>query len=188
MPAFYQALGFFEYNVGHFYVAIGWLVEGRGHHFGFHRTGHVGYFLGPLVDEQNDEVHLRVVVGNGVGHVFEQEGLTGFRLRHNQSTLSFSNRRKQIHNPHAQILRSVAEFEAFVGEERGEEIEGHAVADFLRTKAIDRFDAGKRKIFFAFFGRAHIAFYGIAGFKTVRFNLIGGHVYIVGGGEVVVIA
>jgi hypothetical protein len=38
------------------------LVEGRTDDLAVHRAGHVGHFLGPLVDEQHDQVHLGVIL------------------------------------------------------------------------------------------------------------------------------
>ena len=73
---FDQALGLLDHHVGDLHVTLGGLVEGRRHHFALHRALHVGHFLGPLVDQQHDEHHLGVVLGDRVGDFLQQDGLT----------------------------------------------------------------------------------------------------------------
>ena len=51
-----QALGLLDHHLGHLHVAAGRLIEGRGHDLALHGARHLGHFLGPLVDEQHDEV------------------------------------------------------------------------------------------------------------------------------------
>ena len=52
----HQPLGLLDHHVGHLHVAVGRLVEGGGDHLRLHVLLHVGDFLGPLVDQQHDEV------------------------------------------------------------------------------------------------------------------------------------
>ena len=56
-----QALGLLDHHLGHLHVALRRLVEGRRDDFAVDRPLHVGDFLGPLVDEQHDQVDLGVV-------------------------------------------------------------------------------------------------------------------------------
>ena len=57
-----QALGALDHHLGDLHVARGGLVEGRGDHFAAHGALHVGDFFRALVDQQHDQVHVRVVV------------------------------------------------------------------------------------------------------------------------------
>ena len=74
-----QALGFFDHHFCDLHVARGGFVEGGGNHFTFHGTGHFGHFFGPLIDQQHDEHHLRMIGGNGVRNVLQHDGLAGLR-------------------------------------------------------------------------------------------------------------
>ena len=56
-----QPLGLLDHHLGHLHVALRGLVEGGRDHLALHRPLHVGDLLGPLVDQQHDEVHLGVV-------------------------------------------------------------------------------------------------------------------------------
>ena len=39
-----------------------------------------------------------VVGGDGVGHLFQQDGLTGLGLSHNQATLAFADGGEEVHD------------------------------------------------------------------------------------------
>ena len=71
MAAFGEALGFLQDDVGDLHVFRGRLVEGGGDDLRVDAALHVGDLFGTLVDEQDDEVHLRVVGSDGVGHFLQ---------------------------------------------------------------------------------------------------------------------
>jgi hypothetical protein len=50
-----QALGLLDHHLGDLDVALRRLVEGRGDDLALHRALHVGDFLRPLVDQQDDQ-------------------------------------------------------------------------------------------------------------------------------------
>ena len=56
-----QALGLLDHHLGDLHVALRRLVEGRRDDLAADRALHVGDFFRPLVDEQDDQVHLGVV-------------------------------------------------------------------------------------------------------------------------------
>jgi probable HAF family extracellular repeat protein len=56
-----EPLGLLDDHLGDLHVALRRLVEGRRDHLAVDRSLHVGDLLGPLVDEQHDQVDLRVV-------------------------------------------------------------------------------------------------------------------------------
>jgi hypothetical protein len=85
-------------------VARGRLVEGRGHDLALHRALHVGDFLGPLVDQQHDEVDLRVVLLDGVGDVLQQHRLAGARRRDDQRALALAEGRHEIDDSRRKVL------------------------------------------------------------------------------------
>jgi hypothetical protein len=69
----------------------------------FHRAFHVGHFLGPLVDEQHDDVTLRVVLQHTVGDLLQQHRLPRTRWGNDQATLPFADRRHEVQDTHTQF-------------------------------------------------------------------------------------
>ena len=65
-PRLDEALGALEHDLGDMHVVARQLVRGRGDHLAADTAPHVGDFLGPLVDEQHDQVDLGMVRGDGV--------------------------------------------------------------------------------------------------------------------------
>jgi hypothetical protein len=66
---------------------VGRLVEGRRDDLALHRALHVGHLLGPLVDEQHDEVDLGVVGRRSRWRCLQQHRLAGARRRDDQAAL-----------------------------------------------------------------------------------------------------
>ena len=80
------------------------LVERRGDDLALDRALHVGDLLGPLVDEQHDEVDLGVVGGDAVGDVLQQHRLAGARRRDDQAALPLADRHHQVHDARRQVV------------------------------------------------------------------------------------
>ena len=190
VTAFHHPFGFFQTDRRHANVVVGRLVECGSNHFRIYAAFHVRDFFRAFVNQQHDQVAIGVIAGNRVGDIFKQEGFTGFRLRHDQTTLSFADRREQIYHTGAKIAacRRRREFEFFRGEQRRQVIERHAVADVLRIKTVYFRDAQQREIFFTFFRRANGAPNRIASAQTKQFDLGRRYIDIVGRSEVVVIS
>ncbi len=189
VAAFHQAFGFFEDHAGHFHVVVGGLVEGGGDDFGLDAALHVGDLFRALVDEQDDHIDFRVVVGDGVGDVFEEHRLTGFRLGHDQAALAFSDRGEEVDHTDGDVavVAVAGEIEFLVGEERGQEIERYAVADEFRGTAVDAVDFHQREIFVAFARRTDLAQDGVARLEGVHLDLALGDVDVVRRVEVVIV-
>ena len=167
MSAFDHPFGFLKHHFGDFYVARGLFVEGRGDDFGFDIAGHFGHFFGTFVDQQDDQVDFRMVVGDCVGDRLQQHRFTGFRLCHDQSPLAFPDRREQIDHPGGQVIVPVSgQVELFGREQRGHVFELYAVAGFVGTESVDPVHLDQREIFFALFRRPDDALYRVAGFQS----------------------
>src|SRR3546814_7445013 len=67
-----ETLGLFDHHFGDLDVARRGLVEGRGDDFAVHAALHVGDFLGPFVDQQDDQIDLGMVVGDRLGDILQQ--------------------------------------------------------------------------------------------------------------------
>ncbi|MNN16771.1 hypothetical protein D3C81_1299230 [compost metagenome] len=67
-------------------------VEGGGDNFSFYRTLHIRYFLRAFIDKQNKQGNVRVIRRDTVRNLLKQQRLACLRRRHDESTLSKSNR------------------------------------------------------------------------------------------------
>ena len=85
-----ETLRLFDHHLGDLYVALRGLVECGTYHLALHGALHVGDLLGTLIDEQDDEHHLLVIFGDGVGDILQQDGLAGFGRRNDQAALAFA--------------------------------------------------------------------------------------------------
>ena len=92
MTALYQAFRLLVHDISDAYMVVRRFIEGRSNDLCVHAALHVGHFLRTLVDEQNNHIHLGVVLQYSVCQLFEQHRLTGLRLRYNQTALTFTDR------------------------------------------------------------------------------------------------
>jgi transcription termination factor Rho len=69
---FDQALGFFQHHLGHLHVARRRLVEGRSDHFAAHRALHFGHFFRAFVDQQHDQIGIRMIGGDRMRNVLQR--------------------------------------------------------------------------------------------------------------------
>ena len=189
MAAFHQTTGLVQHHIGHFDVALGRFVEGRCHHFGLDAALHVGHFFRTLVNQQHDFVHLRMIVGNGIGDGLQEHGLTGFGLCHDKAALSLADGREHIHHADALVfLVPVSQQVEFLrGEEGCEEIEGDTVPDKLGRAAVDELDLDQREVLVAFARGPDFTGDGVAVFERILLDLLLGNVDIVRRVQVIVV-
>src|ERR1700730_10269240 len=164
------------------------LVEGGGYHFAFDRALHVGDFLGPLIDEQNNQVALRVVGRDRVRDILQQHGLACARRRYDQRTLPLADRGDNVDDAGREILLArilMLHAQPLLRIERREVVEVDLVARLVRILEIDRVDFEERKITLAVLGRADVAVDGVAGTQAKPADLRGGDVDVVGTRQVV---
>ena len=163
---FDKALGLFNHHLRDLHMAGRWFVKRRTDHFALHRPLHVGHFLRALVDEQNDEVALRMIGGHRVGDILQENGLAGPRRRNDQTTLSLAQRRHNIDHPGREVLPcriTGFHLQAFIRVERRQIVEMHLVPCLLRILEVDGVDLDQGKIPFTLLGAPNLAFNGITG-------------------------
>jgi len=163
---FCEPLCLFDHHFSDLDVTGRRLVEGRRNDFTIHRALHVGDFLRSLVNQKNDQIAFRVVVGDGLGNVLKKNGFTRARRRCDQRALALAERCHQIDHPRRQILDGrIFDFhpEAFVRVKRSEVVKMNLVPGFFGVFEIDRVDLEKGKIALAFFRTADLTFDGVAG-------------------------
>ena len=158
VSTFGETLGLLKDDVGDTNMTVGRLVEGGGDDLSLHAALHVGDLLGTLVDKEHHKVDLRMVEGNGIGHLLEEGGLTGLRLCHNKTTLTFSYRGKKINDTRGKsLLRMTRELEFLIGEKRREALKRNAVANTVGSEAIDAEQLDKDEELVGLTGRTHHA-------------------------------
>ena len=83
------------------------------------RAPKIRHFFRTFVDEENDQLHLRMILDDRVGDVMQQRRLAGAGRRDNQTALSHSERRHQIHDARRVTIRHGLELDAPVRIDRG---------------------------------------------------------------------
>ncbi len=176
-----QALGLFQHHLGDLHMARSRFVEGRADHFATHGAGHVGHFFRTLIDQQNDQIDFRMVLGDGMGDILQHHRLAGARRRHDQGALALAERRDQVDDAGGQVLARLFDLEAqaLIGIKRGQIVEIDAVTDIVRRLEIDGVDLQQREIALAILGRADLAFHRVAGTQAEAAHLAGGDIDIV---------
>ena len=151
------------------------------------RPLHVGDFLGPLVDEQHDQVHLGMVRRDAVGQALEQHRLARAGRRDDEAALALAERREQVHDAAREVLGLGLELDARLRVERREVLEEHLLARLLGRLEIDRFDLDQREVAFPVLRRPDLARDGVARVQIELPDLGRRHVDVVGPRQVVVI-
>src|SRR5690606_32391228 len=99
--------------------------------------------LRTLVDQQNDQVHLGMIRGDGARDVLQQHRLTGLRRRDDEAALAFADRRDEIDDAGRQVLaRAVAalELQALRRMQRRQVLEQYLVLRAFRRVEVDLAD------------------------------------------------
>src|SRR5258706_6603036 len=155
-----QALGLLDDHFGDLHVARGRLVESRGDHFAAHAARHLGHFLGPLVDEQDNERHFGVVGDDGMRDVLQHDGLARLGRRDDEDPLPFADRRDDVDDAAGDVflgLDLALQLESLVRMQRREVLEQDLVLGRLGRLAVDLVHLDQREVALAVPGRADLA-------------------------------
>ena len=155
-----------------------------------HRAAHVGDLFGPLVDEQDHEVHLGVVGLDGVGDLLHDRRLAGLGGRDDQAALALADRREQVDDARRQVVLVARhlEVEPRVGEQRRQVLETGPVPRLLGVEARDRVDAQERRVLLVVRRRPAGALDVVAPAQGEPAGLADGDVDVLGRGQVAVAA
>jgi hypothetical protein len=91
-----EPLGALEHHLSHLDMARCRLVERRRNNLTANRAHHVGHLLGPLVDEEDDQMDLGVIRRESVGDRLEHHRLAGSRGRDDEPALAAAERGHQV--------------------------------------------------------------------------------------------
>jgi len=106
--------------------------------------------------------------------MLEHHRLTGFRRRNQQAALAFADGRNQVDQAAGNVflcLDVAFQVQTLGREQRGQVLEQDLVLGLLGRTAIDLVYLHQRKIALTFFGRADLAFDGIASVQIETSNL-----------------
>src|ERR1700682_5578059 len=127
-------------DFGHRDVVLRREVRGGGDDFAPDASPEVGDLLGPLVDEKHDDVDVRIVFRDGVRHSLQERGLAGLRRRDDQAALAAADRRQEIRDAPAHLVRLGLELQVIVGIDRDELGERGPLPEGRRLEPLDAFD------------------------------------------------
>ena len=99
----YQTLRPFDYHFGDSFVMLRQLIKcgiNNLHIRSFNCFPEIRNFLRPFINQKDDQVHVRIIYFYGLRNLLEQRCLTSFRRRYDHTSLPFSHRAHQIHDPH----------------------------------------------------------------------------------------
>ena len=105
--------------------------------------------LRALINQQHDEIALRVVRFDRMGDILQQNGLTGPRRGHDQRPLALPDGSHQINDPGGAIFdRGILDFhlQPLVRIERRQVFKGDLVTGLFGIIKVDLVDAGQGKV------------------------------------------
>src|SRR6266508_3139501 len=141
-----HALGLLDGQLRDLAVLVAGAVEGGVDHLRLGGALHVGDLFGPLVGEQDDEVHLGVVLADGVGDLLHQRGLARLGRGDDQPTLALPDGAHQVHDARRDLGRVVLQAQPLLRVQRGQVLELAPPARLLGVALVDLLDPGERGV------------------------------------------
>ncbi len=121
-------------------VVVRGLVEGGVDDLAVDRALHVGDFFGALVDQKDDQLGFRVVDGDRVGDLLEENGLAGFRRRYDHSALTLADWSDEVDDPRRKLVADGLQTEFLVWIYRRQLVEVQPLQHGLRGLSIHFLD------------------------------------------------
>ena len=115
------------------------LVVRGGNDLRFDRALEVCDFLRPLIDQQDKHVNLRMILGNGIGDLFEDCGFASSRRRNDKAARSFAQGSDHIDHPSFEQVGRCLEAKLLNRIDRGQVFEPNGLGILFKTQAIDLF-------------------------------------------------
>jgi hypothetical protein len=182
-----QALGALDHHLGDLHVARGRLVEGRGDDLAAHGALHVGHFFRPLVDQQHDQVHVRVVVLIAwatfcISMVLPALGGETISARWPLPCGAIRSMMRPVMSSVEPLPRS--QREALAREQRRQVLEQHLALGGFQRLAVERVEHVERDVALAVLRAADAAGDFVAGAQVEAADLAGRDVDVVRAGQV----
>ena len=106
------------------------------------RPAEIGDLLRTLIDQKNDQHHLRMILCDRIGDVMQQRRFTGARGRDDQAALAHAEWRHQIHDPRRVAIRHGLQLDLLVRVDRRQFFERPEPLIFGRLFTVDRQQLG----------------------------------------------
>src|ERR1035437_1136552 len=180
-----EALRLFDDHLGDLDVPRRGLVERRGDDLALHGALHVRDFLGPLVDQEDDERDLRVVRRDRVCERLQEHRLARARRRDDEAALALADGHDEVEDARGQIRG--LEADALLRVERRQVVEEDLFARDVRVLEVDGLDLDQREVPLAFLRRPDLPGDRVPGAQAELPDLRGRDVDVVRTGEIVVL-
>ena len=166
-------------------MALRGFVKGRADNLGlFDRALHVGNFFRALVDQQYDEVNIRIIGIDGIGQRLQQHGFTGAGRGNNQAALPTANGRHDVEHAVGKIFFAIFHDKLAVRIDGREVVKKNKVFGVFRRFKADFGDLEQGKVAFALLGGADLTGNYIALAQGKPPDLRGRHVDVIRAGHV----
>ena len=137
---FHQSLCAFDHHLGHTFMMLRQLVKCGVYHFHigtFNRLLKIRHLFRPLIDQQDDKMHVRACLLQRSRHFLQQCCFTCLRRRNDHTTLAFSHRADQIHDTHRHRRTGRLKAQALVRKDRRHIFEICPALGDLRRETVD---------------------------------------------------
>ena len=109
---------------------------------------HIRHFFRSLIDKKYDEIRLGIALKNGLGNIFQERRLSGFRRGDDHASLSLADRADEVYNPRRPGSVRPLQLDPLIREDRSHILKNRAVSRFLGGSVIDHRDMKKRTVLF----------------------------------------
>ncbi len=131
------------------------VIEGGGQHLRLlHGTPPVGDLLRTLADEEDDDVHVLIVISDRVGDSLEEDGLAGLGRRHDEPALAAPDGGNEVDHAGGEVALASLQVYELVREDGGELLEVGAALGRLRIQAVDGVHPQEAVVLLGVLGRA----------------------------------
>ena len=97
----------------------------------------IGNLLRTLIDQKDNEMHIFIILKDGLGNVLQKGCLTGFRRRYDHSSLSLSDRADQVYNAHGSCTACTLHNQSLIRKDRCHIFKIISSLAFTRMESID---------------------------------------------------
>jgi hypothetical protein len=107
------------------------LIVGRRHDMAVARALERRHLLGSLVHEHDDQLALRMILGDGLRHLHEDRGLPRLRRRDDQGALPLPDGSDDVEDAHLDVIGLDLELDLLVGVDRRQGDEGISIREHV---------------------------------------------------------
>src|SRR5690606_5621471 len=109
-----------------------------------------------LVNQQHDNVSVRVIIDDRLGHLLQQYRFTGTRWRNDESPLSQADGCNDINNACTQFRWIGGQFQSIFWMQRSQVVEWYFFRYKIRVGPVNRLNSEEREVTFVFFRRTNL--------------------------------